>query len=153
MKRSGFQQWRALFTVGVTYLAVISFQTTASGNAKGSIAPKQPAAPAKPKIAEIPKAVREEIERLISDDSAKRATAAASLAEMGPAAAPAIPYLAAALDDFRSVLSLRRGNVEVRTIVLDTLRPFREPATKEILSRLSPPENANNGANLGCIRT
>lgn len=102
--------------------------------------------PSQTKISGIPPAVREEIERLISDDPAKRATAAASLGEMGPAAAPAIPYLVAALDDTRMVLSLLKGNVSVNSIVLDTLRLLGEPARKGILNRLAPPENAQFGA-------
>ncbi len=46
-------------------------------------------------LSRLAPAVRDEVDRLVSDDAGRRATAAASLGDMGAAALDALPWLVA----------------------------------------------------------
>lgn len=97
---------------------------------------QSPSKAAPPRIADIPAAVRKEMESLSSDDPARRAMAAASLGEMGEAARPAIPLLIAAIDDYREVLVLggaSAGRSTVGTVAIRTLSSLGEPARVALL--------------------
>jgi hypothetical protein len=90
-------------------------------------------------LAGIPPVVRDEIDRLESNDAGRRATGAASLGEMGAAAVPAIPWLLAAVDDVRSVNSLRYGHVSVAFIAGRALSAIGRPAVEYVRKKLEDP--------------
>jgi HEAT repeat protein len=95
----------------------------------------KPTAKATKKLSDVPPAVRAEIDRLASDDAGKRATGAASLAEMGDEAIPSIPYLVGALGDNRSVIG-PGGPQIVAEVALATLVKLGEPARQALLDAL-----------------
>jgi HEAT repeat protein len=91
------------------------------------------------KLADIAPPVRDEIDRLMSGEAGKRASGAASLAEMGDAALPAIPYLIDALSDDRLVhgpVSTAANELSVRSVALYTLWKLGRPAVDAIIASL-----------------
>lgn len=101
-------------------------------------------------ISAMPRAVRDEVDRLASDDPGRRATAAESLAEMGRAAAPAIPWLIAAMSDHRPVISLREGNTEVRYIAAHALGQIGRPAVTQLVA-LVQNTSADDSLRIGAV--
>lgn len=86
-------------------------------------------------LSELPTAVREELDKLASDDAGKRATAIVSLGEMGQQAIPAIPFLIGALGDTRQVVGLN-GRFHVYELAEQTLAKIGEPARQALLDAL-----------------
>jgi HEAT repeat protein len=95
----------------------------------------QPTVKTAKKLSDLSPVVRAEIDRLASDDAGKRATGAASLAEMGDDAIPAIPYLIGALNDTRSVIG-PGGQSTVAEVALATLDKLGEPGRLAMLEAL-----------------
>lgn len=89
--------------------------------------------------AKVPAEVREEIDRLASDDAGRRATAAEALAKMGTAAEPAIPWLIAAMHDERETLSVQHGRAPVYFVVGKALSRLGSPARQQVVSVLRNP--------------
>jgi HEAT repeat protein len=96
----------------------------------------QAARPAPSKPPAITPAVREEIDRLMSDDAGKRASAAMALSEIPGQAGPTIPYLIAILDDTKEVFGPVLGRTRVREVALHALRQIGRPAVVGLLSSL-----------------
>ncbi len=96
----------------------------------------QAARPAPSKPPAITPAVREEIDRLMSDDAGKRASAAMALSEIPGQAGPTIPYLIAILDDTKEVFGPVLGRTSVREVALHALRQIGRPAVAGLLSSL-----------------
>jgi hypothetical protein len=86
--------------------------------------------------AKVPAAIREEIDRLASDDAGRRATAAFALGEMGAAAELAIPWLVAAMSDDRRTLSTHYGDAPVNLVVGKALARIGSAATKHVTTLL-----------------
>jgi hypothetical protein len=83
--------------------------------------------------------VREEIDRLASDDVGRRATAANALGKMGAAAEPAIAWLIAAMSDERETLSPEYGIAPVNLVAGKALSKIGLSARKEVTSLLTSP--------------
>jgi HEAT repeat protein len=98
-------------------------------------APQSNAPQSSGRLSELPPAIRAEIDRLASDEAGKRATAAASLAEMGERAVPAIPYLIGALGDERMAIGSDAVK-QVRAFALTTLTKLGGPAREALLNAL-----------------
>lgn len=97
----------------------------------------QKSSPATVKLSKLPPAVRDEIDRLASDDPGKMATAATSLGEMGEAAIPAIPFLVKALEDPSKVFSMEEGESRVCDVALSALKKLGAPARDAVLEALN----------------
>lgn len=93
-------------------------------------------------LSRMPRPVREEVDRLVSDEAGKRATAAASLGEMGGNAIDALPWLVAVVQDARRVMSLTRGNTEVGSIAAEAIGKMGTPATVKLLALLNGPDTS-----------
>jgi HEAT repeat protein len=91
-------------------------------------------------IAALPRAVRDEVEQLLSNDEGKRALAAASLGEMGASAAPALPWLFATVADTREVRSLRDGVVTVAFVAGRAMAAIGPQAVQYIVKKLDDPK-------------
>jgi len=84
--------------IGLILIALITIIVTGIGPGVA-----QPLTPRESIPADISPEVRKQIDRLRSQDAIERAYAADSLKKMGEKAAPAIPFLIAILDDFRTL--------------------------------------------------
>jgi HEAT repeat protein len=101
----------------------------------GNCTQKKPSPEKAKKLSELPAPVREEMDRLASDDAGKRATAIVSLGEMGQEAIPAIQLLIGAVGDRRSVIG-PKGRFDVNELAVQTLETLGEPARKALLDAL-----------------
>jgi HEAT repeat protein len=120
-------RWTLAFGLG------LALGPSVPGQESGSASTAQPAI--RSSLSELPRPLREEIDRLASDDAGKRATAAVSLGEMGAQATPAIPYLIGALSDGRSVVG-PFGTSTVDELAVKALAQIGEPARQALLDAL-----------------
>jgi len=127
--------WTISFFLGS--VALLGFQVAHAQQREPSrTVPQEKPSPEKAKkLSELPAAVRDELDRLASDDAGKRATAIVSLGEMGQEAIPAIPMLIGALGDLREVIGMK-GRFKVDELALQTLTNLGEPARKSLLDVL-----------------
>ena len=96
-----------------------------------------------PKLAAMPREVREEVDRLASNDAGKRATGAVSLGQMGAAATQAIPYLVPLLGDSTEIWSIPLGKTTVSHIAGYALVQIGAKGTEVLISQLKR-ENQND---------
>lgn len=82
-------------------------------------------------------ALREEIDRLMSDDAGKRASAAMALSEYKGDVTPAIPYLMAILDDGKEVFGPVLGKTTVRQVAAYSLGKVGKPAIAPLIGSLN----------------
>jgi HEAT repeat protein len=129
-------RWR-IISFFIVSVALLGYQVVYAQQLKpSSTIPQDKPSPVKAKkLSELPTAVREELDRLASDDAGKRATAIVSLAEMGQEAIPAIPFLIGALGDSREVFSLK-GRSTVNNLAVQTLENLGEPARQSLLDAI-----------------
>lgn len=88
-----------------------------------------------PKLAAMSREVREEVDRLASNEAGKRATGAASLGQMGAAATPAIPYLVLLLADETEVYGLK-GKTRVAHTAGEALVEIGPKGKEALISQL-----------------
>jgi len=105
-----------------------------------------------PKLAAMPREVREEIDRLASTDAGKRATGALSLGQMGAKAEPAIPYLVPLLEDQTRVRSLGHGETEVGLVAGEAMVALGPKETEMLIGQLKRENNAPRGARVTAAR-
>lgn len=104
-----------------------------------------------PKLAALSREVREEVDRLASNEAGKRATGAASLGQMGAAATPAIPYLAALVSDGTEVYGLE-GRKTVGVIAGMALCEIGPKGTEVLIGQLKREGNAERMARTNAAR-
>lgn len=122
---------RTLLAIGIACsLGSASLASSQTVPARGSSAPSATS------LAAMPNAVRAEVDRLVVDDAGKRATAAASLGEMGGAAISAVPWLAAVTYDTREVVSLSAGQTQVRALAAIALHQVGPRARDLLIARI-----------------
>jgi len=132
--------------IGVAALGLLIL-TTLAGNSL-ALSPPSGGTASKPRpsgktgVAAPSPAVRAEIERLESNDEGRRATGAAALAAMGIRAAPAVPWLFAAVDDLRPVNSLLYGRATVAYVAGRALRAIGPSAVDYVMAKLRDPKTS-----------
>ena len=85
----------------------------------------------------IAPALREEIDRLMSDDAGKRASAAMALSEYEGDVTAAIPYLMAILGDTKQVFGPVLGQTTVRGVAVYALGKIGRPAIAPLIASLN----------------
>jgi hypothetical protein len=103
-------------------------------------------------LAQMPREVREEVDRVASNDAGKRATGAASLGQMGAVATPAIPYLVPLLDDATKVFVLGQGETQVALVAGESLVQIGTKGTEALISQLKRETNAPRWARCTAAR-
>jgi hypothetical protein len=120
--------------------ALLLLTISTAGAAQGATAPTGPAqvtlsdaGAAAAALPRLPPTIRQEVDRLAGDDPGSRATAALALGAMGKAAAPAIPWLFAAVSDRRDVrLLLTQEKTTVGEQAALALGKIGEPAFSQL---------------------
>ena len=128
-------QRASLFSAMLSIFVALSWSVQAQQSKKEAGSARATGPKVGRKLSELPSVVREEIDRLASDDAGKRATGAASLGEMGAEAIPAIPYLIGALGDSRSVIG-PGGRQDVADVAMASLTKLGNPAREALLEAL-----------------